>query len=218
VTRDARDHYPTPPDAVLGLVHAVRDHGLIPRERLDEGRWLEPACGRGAILRWFDVPACRWLAMDIDAESVAAAGPHALAVVEGDSLAVDWPPGHNICSNPPFTLLEGFLRRMLQQVGTGASVICLTRSQYLDEPPRRWLRTTNTRPDYEVKLCWRISFTDDGNSDFATYSWWIWNDLKPKASTTKIWVERPKIRATYWEEFRAQVLGQGGPAQAELGL
>lgn len=216
--RDARDHYPTPPDAVLALRQAIRDHDLVPRGHLDHDLWLEPACGRGAILRWFGVPADRWAACELDEDTAAAARPYCDEMLVGDSLKQRWPTGYNICSNPPFTQLDAFLRRMLEQVGKGATAICLTRSAYFDEPPRRWLRRQNTRPDYEVKLCWRISFTGDGNTDYATYSWWIWNDLKPKASTTKIWVERPKIRATYWEEFKTQVLGQHGPAQSELAL
>jgi hypothetical protein len=217
MARDARDHYPTPPDAVLALVHAIREFSLVPRERLDGG-WLEPSCGRGAILRWFGVPAVRWHAIELDPEHAAEARPHAAHVLTNDALAVNWPASRSVCANPPFTALDGFLRRMIEQVGGGNTAICFTRSQYLDEPPRRWLRKPNTRPDYEVKLCWRISFTDDGRSDFATYSWWIWNDLNPKAGTVKIWAERPKIRANYWDEYRASILGLRGPAQAELAL
>lgn len=217
MTRDARDFYPTPPDAVLALAQAIRDHALVPPERM-AGRWLEPSCGRGSILRWFGVPPERWLACEMDPELAAVSEPYAQGVVVGDALDMDWPEGRSICDNPPFSLLDAFVSRMLKHVGKGgATAICLTRSQWIDEPPRRWVRTVNTRPDYEVKLCWRVSFNDRG-TDFATYSWWIWNDLKPKDHTVKIWVERPKIRATYWNEFRTSVLGEGGPAQTELGL
>lgn len=217
MARDVRDHYPTPPDAVLALVHAIREHSLVPAFNL-AGRWVEPSCGRGAILRWFGVPAERWLAVELDPELAAVAEQHACGVVVGDALAVDWPADHNAITNPPFTALDAFLKRMLRQVDKGNTAICLTRSGYFDEPPRAWLRRPNTRPDYEVKLCWRISFTGDGNTDYATYSWWIWNDLAPKAATVKIWAERPKIRAHYWDEYKREVLGHRGPAQAELAL
>lgn len=216
MARDVRDFYPTPPDAVLGLAHAIKDHGLIPRERMD-GLWFEPSCGRGSILRWFGVPSHRWLACEMDPGLAAVSEPYTQGIAVGDALAMDWPAGRSVCDNPPFSLLEPFVRKALSHMNGNESVIMLTRSQWFDEPPRRWLRTLTTRPDYEVKLCWRVSFNDRG-VDFATYSWWIWNTLRAKDNTVKIWVERPKICAKYWDEFRASVLGEGGPSQGELGL
>jgi hypothetical protein len=173
MTRRASDYYPTP--ATAGWALAA---WLAPRRTCHA--LLDPAAGAGALLRWVgpSFPGATRHAIElqpvlcglIERPEGLRAGVHAIT---GDALDPDirWPDGA-IVANPPFGLLDPFLRRILAQVATGAArwAAVLTRIGYLGDAGRHeW-----ARPAAILWMPWRLDFLGDGASDSTTHCWLLY--------------------------------------------
>ncbi len=192
--RDA-DYYPTAPDAVEGL------RLWLLRGQVECTRYYEPAAGYGAIMRGLQVDrttiADQWLAAELQRDLAMRAGNYCnggcrvVDSLEQHRRSVVAPPEElAIVMNPPFTLLDDFVRMALEYVAAGAVAIVLTRGQWLDEQGRGWLRRARL-PDFALRLCWRVRFTYGKNGPSATHQWLVWLPGPAPTTTTTVWVERP---------------------------
>ena len=209
MSRRERDFYPTPPDAVAALMQAS-----WPRNVLSHQRWLDPAAGAGALLRSVGagVHDGRYAIELFDGfrDQLAEVADE---VVIGDALAMDWPDGCNIIANPPFSLLEPFVQRIVDYCKQWKTIgICLTRLQWLDDGAGRHRRF---RPDQVLRMPWRISF-DGRGTESTTHCWLVWwrMELHPTVTT---WLDRPKVSDEDWERHQAMV-EQSGAARRQLSL
>ena len=179
--RRADDAYATPP----WVVHRLLDdcalfREWLPRNHGDDVRWLEPACGDGAIIKavaaWLGAKqGPRWFANDIrqDAIDAVLASTHPSVKTRcGDFLPDGWPGAGRVDAvlmNPPFALAEEFVRVALAR--TLGPVGVLLRLGWLSSAGRAPL-LRDQPPDVFV-LPDRPSFTGHG-TDSADYAWFCW--------------------------------------------
>ncbi|MFH1568512.1 MAG: hypothetical protein ABIL09_11000 [Gemmatimonadota bacterium] len=141
-----------------------------------------------------------WQLIDVDQRFEQPLMETGDAVHIGDALACDWQGA--VVTNPPFSLLDEYVRRVIRHVDEERGIgIVLTRGQWPDEPGRRWLRETRL-PHLELRMCWRVDFAGDGHSDNATYAWWVWLTGAAPETTTKVWLERPRVSDELVEDHR----------------
>lgn len=175
------DFYATPPWCVRRLLDdcaALRE--WLPRNGTDEVRWLEPACGDGAIIKavasWLGArQGPLWLANDVrqDAIDAVMGTTHPSVTARcGDFLPHAWQTAGRvdaILMNPPFSLAEEFVRACLAR--TLGPVAVLLRLGWLSSARRQPL-VRELPPDVFV-LPDRPSFTGNG-TDSADYCWAVW--------------------------------------------
>lgn len=176
------DFYATPPWTVHRLLDdcaLLRE--WLPRNKTDDVRWLEPACGDGAIVKavasWLGArQGPLWAVNDIRQEAVdefARTWHRAVSDVRvGDFLPDGWPSAGRVdavCMNPPFSLAEEFVRACLGR--TEGPVATLLRLGWLSSAERQPLLREQP-PDVYV-LPNRPSFTGNG-TDSADYCWAVW--------------------------------------------
>lgn len=170
----AFEFYPTPRETVLALIDS-------PLLDLPGGRWIEPCAGTGRInttvnMRRDDV---RWLLCEIDerhrdalAATVREIGDRRLDTLLpfGDFVIREWPYARAdvCCMNPPFSHALAFVEAAMVRART---VAMLQRTNWIGPSRAEWLRLH--MPDV-YQLPKRPSFTGDGSTDAAEYSWFVW--------------------------------------------
>lgn len=203
MTRIEHDYYPTPPDVVEALRVALYAsfEGCIALTAGDA--WLDPAAGAGTLLEW--------LGIDHELRHAIELRPEAEAEIEGrtprghvrigDAMAMAWPEG-NIAANPPFSAMEGFVRRI---VGAGShhflSAVLM---------PTQWLQAQRRAdippPAYFWPLKWRPSFRLSGGA-MHDVAWAVWV-AGHTGPTTCAWLPRPTATADKRAEYRRLLDGQ----------
>jgi len=218
--RIEHDDYPTPPDVVEALRRALSEHlRLRHPEDLD---WIDPAAGSGTLLEWLGVSRGRRHAIELRPEAAPLlsrrVAPEQMRVGV-DALTVPWPDA-NIVANPPFALLDAFVRRILAELRQ-------PRWPHPDEPlpseryaavlmPTQWLQAqkrADIPPPQEFwPLRWRPSFRGEGGGAAHDVAWavWLW---RAQGRTTAAWLPRPPVPRAHLDTFRAIL---GGPKQGAL--
>ncbi len=212
------DFYPTPPDCVDVLANHVLRLELPVASDLP---WFDPAVGAGAIPhgmalkgigpwtgRDIAVDAQRWCdrgLLDLQEQlgGPARPGPLCLEVTAGDSTVLGLPAA-NTAQNPPFDLLEVLVDRAVSNArANGAIAAILTSGQWMDEGEGR--RAKAWRPDHQLRMCWRNSFTGKGTPS-VTHCWNVWLPVRRKRSTEMFFVTaRPHVPAWRWALHRAML-------------
>lgn len=173
------EFYPTPRETVLALIDS-------PLLTLPGGTWIEPCAGSGRInstvnSRRSDVT---WLLCEIDERHMGAlcetlrvsSGPDDdradLLLPFGDFVLREWthPRAAVCCMNPPFSHALAFVEAAMKRART---VAMLQRTNWIGPSRSEWLR--RHMPDV-YQLPKRPSFTGDGSTDAAEYSWFVWPD------------------------------------------
>ena len=165
----AFEFYPTPRDTVLALIDSPLLH-------LPGGTWIEPCAGSGRInstvnSRRDDV---RWLLCEIDErhrdalEATVRDGDTLIPF--GDFVHREWraPVADVAILNPPFSHALPFVEACMARART---VVMLQRTNWIGPSRSAWLRCH--MPDV-YQLPKRPSFTGDGSTDAAEYSWFVW--------------------------------------------
>ena len=171
MTRRTGDFYPTPQVAIRELLFEIAPQ--LPDRHVIV---IDPAAGRGALLDAVNVfdPSLRCIGAEINAEHVAYVRK-AHQCIEGDFL------GHISVlapdlwlSNPPYSLAQEFVTKMLGNRGPGTITAVLLRVGFLGSQKRQaWWQA---HPPAALRiLSARPSFTDDGRTDNSEYAWYIWN-------------------------------------------
>lgn len=164
-----RDFYPTPPWCVNRLLDVVH---------LPEGRWLEPSIGDGALVRAVEAhPRYAgkrrvWTGVDLDTHGLA--GTHEEdRVFEEDYLKRIWLGDEDSrydvgITNPPFSLAEEFVTKMLEEC---ENVVVLVRETFIGSEGRdAWLRSL-PRP-WIGKLPQRFNGAGGGDTAFCQWLGW----------------------------------------------
>lgn len=180
--RDQLDFYATPQVAVDELLAEI---GPL----LGEGYVLDPAAGDGALLTAVKdaLPDRAVVGIEIDparcAMAAARFGPD--WVWEADYLKEEY-PGYPefalVIANPPYSLAQEFVDKMLRERGQDTIVAALLRINFLGSQKRAqwWL---SHRPDAVRVLSKRPSFTGDGKTDSTEYAWYLWGEqVRPLAA------------------------------------
>lgn len=165
----AFEFYPTPRDTVLALIDS-------PLLKLPGGVWIEPCAGSGRInstvnSRRDDV---RWLLCEIDERHrvtlTATCRERDALLPFGDFVIREWPyPRADVLlMNPPFSHALAFVQAAMDRART---VVMLQRTNWACPARASWL--AKHAPDMYV-LADRPSFTGDGKTDMADYSWFVW--------------------------------------------
>lgn len=171
--RRALDDYPTPAWAIDAILDYLPTRGTI----------LEPACGAGGVFRRLlarGVDASQMRGIEISEERAAQARETGVSVQCLDALddATIWTASDLIISNPPFRQAEAFCRKALASVNKGGTVAMLLRLAFLESAERYAFHR-----DFPVTGLWvfssRPSFTENGKTDSAAYSWFCWGPGQP---------------------------------------
>ena len=170
-TADANEAewYPTPTSAILPLLECTE---LL----LPGGLWIDPCAGTGRIPAVVNATRndVRWLLVELDERH----RPHLEAAIRpGDELLPfgdfvirpwAWPRARVAIMNPPFSHAQVFVEACLDRAEI---VVMLQRRNWIAPARADWLR--GRMPD-EYVLAERPSFTGDGKTDAAEYSWFVW--------------------------------------------
>ena len=192
-------YYPTPPEAVLPLLHWLLRRGVTAL-----GDVVDPAAGMGALPLWLAPLGAHWSVYDIDGRFrdtlEGQAGIRSVSI--DDSLTRLWPPHSHVVANPPYGReLIRFVKRIEEHCRYWHTLgAVLTRVTWWGEGDRG--RTY--KPDVILWIEGRLSFTADGHSDTSSHCWAIW--LPQPSDTTQIeWVPRGKPTVEQQKEHRAML-------------
>ena len=192
-------YYPTPPEAVLPLLHWFMRKGLT-----SLGQVVDPAAGMGALPLWLAPLSADWTVFDIDGRFRSALEEKAgiCSVSINDSLTRLWPPHSHVVANPPYGReLIRFVHRIEEHCRYWNTLgAVLTRVTWWGEGDRG--RTY--KPDVLLWIEGRLSFTADGHADTSSHCWAIW--LPQASDTTEIeWTTRGKPTVEQQKEHRAML-------------
>jgi len=167
--RDPNDFYETPQWCVHRFLEKTKS-------RLQQGTWLEPCAGSGAIIRAsksFGVPSS-FVAVELQEKFMPVlAKTKGVSRVYADNF-LKWHPDEYrkfqvAIGNPPYKLAEEVIKHALEQ---SEQVCMLLRLNFLSSGKRcEWLQ--DTKPDVFV-LPNRPSFTGVG-TDATDYAWFLWD-------------------------------------------
>ena len=168
------ENFPTPKWAIRHFLRNSPELGSC------GSKWLEPACGEGAIIsvvdEHFSELEIRWTGIDVRTEClrpITELGASFLRrdFLEGDpakplaGLALDFDVA---IGNPPFSLAMDFVKRALLHADR---VVLLLRLGFVSSAKRGgWV--ANNVPDMDI-LADRPSFVGGGN-DNSDYAWMTW--------------------------------------------
>lgn len=175
MTRIAGDRYYTPRAAAQEL---LREIGPLLTETT-YGVVVDPAAGRGALLDAVALELPNYTAQErigyeIDHEAAAYMRKHPHNVIEGDYLSLtSGPEVAFYISNPPFSLAQEFVTKMLDERGPYTIVACLLRLGFLASAKRAAWWQEYHPPALRI-LSKRPSFTGDGKTDATDYAWMVW--------------------------------------------
>lgn len=179
-SRVLHDYYPTPSACVVALgIWLARQPSLV-----GEGPWLDPAAGKGALLRHISQRAER-IAIEIDPAHESDLRQVADDITVDDAIRVLWPRA-NVIANPPFCLLDDFWSKIAAHhlmFGVFAAVLM----------PVGWFnaqkRADYVRPEFILPLGFRSSFVVSGGSANQDHQWAV---LSPMARDVTCWEVLPK--------------------------
>lgn len=172
--RNRQDNYPTPAWCV---------HRLLEKVDLPRGKWIEPGCGNGDIIRavdeyegggvfddviWhgFDVRETPFLKRAVP----QSAGRFKVASIDDKGLTLGV-KRYDVCmGNPPFSRAMDFIEFGRKRATVTA---LLLRLNYVGTADRHEFMTMHP-PDLYV-LPNRPSFTKNGNTDSIEYAWFVWD-------------------------------------------
>lgn len=213
--RRSNDYYPTPPCAALAMAKvAGKVRGL---------RALDPSGGAGTLLKW-SVPSAIHEAIEIDRLLAEECRRNGIQVTCGNALEVaePWLRCDVIIANPPFSLLEAFVRRALYVLKAAAATGQSRRAHILI--PTGWLqaaaRADLPEPDLDL-LTWRPQFIveDDASGPSATYAIATWTTdtvCRPRKHGKVRRLPKPAVPAALVAEYeRVNRLLLGLPALGE---
>lgn len=166
----AFEFYPTPREAITPLITS----SLL---TLPGGTWIDPCAGSGRIPS--TVNGLRddvaWLLVEIDPGHMGALCDTLRTDRDellsfGDFVIRDWthPRADVAIMNPPFSHALEFVQACMARAAT---VAMLQRTNWIGPSRAAWLR--RHMPDV-YQLAKRPSFTGDGSTDAAEYSWFVW--------------------------------------------
>lgn len=171
--KDSRDDFPTPPWATRALMEHV-----IGTDRVKGMDCLEPACGRGYMVR----PLSEYFAAVVaaDAHHYGYAPVRDFLSYPYETGAHDW-----VITNPPFRLAEEFVERALSVARVGVAILARTvflesvgryRSIFRERPPAIFAQFSERVPMIKGRV--------DPKATTATgYAWFVWmhgSDSQPK--------------------------------------
>jgi len=189
-------YYPTPPEAVLPLLHWFYRRGVD-----SLGDVVDPAAGMGALPLWLAPLGAHWHGYDIDPRFREALDemPGVKSVSINDSLSRLWPPNSHVIANPPYGReLLRFVHRIQEHCRYYHSLgAVLTRVTWWGEGDRGAVYS----PDVLLWIEGRLSFTADGHSDTSSHCWAIWLP-EPSDSTEIEWVPKGKPTVEQQKEHR----------------
>lgn len=216
--RRSNDYYPTPPCAALAMAEVAGPcKGL---------RVLDPAAGAGTLLRWA-FPRAVHEAIELDrllADDCARRLRPGTLVHCGNALEIAEPflRADVIGANPPFNLLEAFVRRILYSLKAAAEIGQSRRAHVLI--PTGWLqaaaRADLPEPDLAM-LTWRPQFIaeDDASGPSATFSIATWTTatvVRPRKHGQVRRIQRPAVSHALLEEYhRVNLFLSGVPTLGE---
>jgi len=174
--RNRQDNYPTPAWCV---------HRLLERVAFPAGRWMEPGCGNGDIIKAVNkiaIPSFKkkltWYGFDIRETPflkrmrAECNGFFKVATIT-DNPTFGARRLFDVCiGNPPFSRAMEFIEYGRENAKVTAMLL---RLNYIGTADRHEFMTTHP-PDLYV-LPNRPSFTKNGNTDSIEYAWFVW---KPK--------------------------------------
>ncbi len=140
------------------------------------GMWLEPALGKGAIIRATDefygsAIKPTWRALDIVRHDFENASPAQITDYGQDFLTWQAPHDFSVClTNPPFTKAIPFILQAMKICNRTAMLLPLT---FLASQERAEFHRICPSDIYQ--LPWRPSFTG-GGSDRSEYAWFVWGE------------------------------------------
>ena len=151
--RRPMDFYPTPPEVTNAFLNFMEDN--IGPDFWRGKRVWEPAAGNGAMAEKLRERGAIVIETDI--------------LTGTDFLKAKTPEADFICTNPPFSQAEKFIRRALE---TGLPFALLLKSQFWHSKKRFDLFNAN-KPALMLPLTWRPDFTGGGNS-LMDCVWCVW--------------------------------------------
>lgn len=166
---DSPDDFPTPPWATRALIEHV-----IGAERVRSSTCLEPAAGRGYMLR----PLAEYFDR-VDGADAFDYGHYAIRdflKFPYGALSHDW-----VITNPPFRLAEEFVQRALYVAREGVAILARTvflesvgryESIFRVNPPSIFAQFTERVPMVKGRV--------DAKASTATgYAWFVWDKTAP---------------------------------------
>ena len=160
VKRRKADEYFTPPDCTWALIEAEREH----LDRL--GRFWEPACGDGAIVRVLRQAGYEVVASDV--VDRGCEGATLRNMLDGDEA-----PARAIITNPPFG--SGAPAKLVERAllwGVGYVALFLPDGFFGTE--NRLALYNRWRPAAVYPLTWRPDFTGEG-APTMKMTWFVWD-------------------------------------------
>jgi hypothetical protein len=157
-------------------------HRLLDVWEPRSGRYLEPAIGRGNIVRACNFHPDRWLWFDIRPDVVD--NPRDFLTVAEVPLGIT-----AVITNPPYCLAEEFVRHS-RKLCPDADLVFLLRIAFLASQARLPLWRDVGTPDIFV-LPNRPSFTGHG-TDSSDYAWFRWPVEKSDRGDVRVLAETPK--------------------------
>lgn len=176
---DSADDFPTPPWATRALMeYVIRDVG-----RLKWKTCLEPACGRGYMVR----PLAEYFGSTFasDAYDYGYARVQDFLAEPYEAGSFDW-----VITNPPFRLSEQFVLRALDVARDGVAILARTvfiesvgryNSLFSRVPPTKFAPYSERVPMIEGRVCRKATTT-------TSYSWLVWEKDKVGAGTSVVWI------------------------------
>lgn len=176
--RDGADFFPTPPWATRALCEYV----LGGREFLRTQSVLEPACGRGDMVRPLEEYFNEVLASDLI--DYGFGDVRDFLSFKYECGIIDW-----VITNPPFNLAEKFIQKALQIADAGVAM--LTRTTFLEGVGRYNRLFVNTPPSIVAPFTERVPMLkgrlDRKASSATSYAWIVW--MKPLSNKTELeWI------------------------------
>lgn len=190
------EFYPTPREAIESLI----DSPLI---ALPGGHWIDPCVGSGRIPSVINAARSDidWTLAEIDnrhapaLRSVVRDGRDVLLPF-GDFVTSPWPCVDRaavLVMNPPFSHALDFVRAGFSRAEI---VVMLQRTNWIAPTRADWLR--RHMPDV-YQLPKRPSFTGDGKTDAAEYSWFVWPTREPRRCGVVAMLDNPRQGALFGE-------------------
>lgn len=186
MSREPRDYYPTTPE----LCEVVRQFADTPEGAyLHRFDWLDLCAGQAALTRWCGLSVTH--ALEFDDRHLPTLHSLGLRVIQGDVLTTPL-PGMALLSNPPFSLLDPILEIVHAHVETHAvPAVVLVRETLLTVKGRASRRAR--LPHYELRCCWRPSFTANAKGDFAASEWLVYLPGPAPTMVQTLYAEAPPV-------------------------
>lgn len=208
--RIEHDYYPTPPDVVEALRRQLR--AKLPWVMPDgfpfrQQAFLDPAAGAGTMLHWLEIDHANRHAIEIrtDLDDMLGRFVAPQQTRTGvDALNIDWPPAHIVC-NPPFKLLDAFVRKALNHICDHRTSIAaiLMPTQWMQAQRREWFPT----PNYFWPLRWRPRFRPGSGNAMHDVAWAVWQHDANYDAGQVSWLSRPSPISPQSQALYQELLG-----------